>query len=188
MQSIQNSRLVFVFDDLMLSEACKCFARSNTFRFEEPCVDPGLFVQKERREISAIQLLCFSITFYWRIIFVFGRCFYPKRLSRQTLSIYVFSATQTMDDLGIVSGMLYQLKLRGMKKCALMMQISKKPTRLYNRHCSDLMELIAASSFKTIASTSYFWCSSFDACFCTSQCCQWCVLLQTIWQTTLFLL
>lgn len=47
------------------------------------------------------------------------------------------------------------------------------------------MELRADFSFKSRASSSYFWCSSFDACFCTSQFCQWCILLHDIWQTAL---
>ncbi len=99
---------MFFYDDLTMSEACECFARSDTFRFEEKCVDPGFFVQKEKRARSAIQLLSFSVTFYWIIISVSGRCFYPKRLSRQTLSIYVFSSTRTMT-LTLLS-MLYPVK------------------------------------------------------------------------------
>lgn len=57
MQSVQKSQLAFVFDDLMLSDACECFARSKTFRFEETCVDSAPFKQKEKRESSVIQLL-----------------------------------------------------------------------------------------------------------------------------------
>lgn len=59
MQSVQKSHLAFVFDDLMLSEACECFARSKTFIFEETGVDSAPFKQKEKRESSIIQLLFF---------------------------------------------------------------------------------------------------------------------------------
>lgn len=166
----------------MLSEACEGFARSKTFRFEETCVDSAPFKGKKAQLFS---FSFFSPSHSTEKLFLYlVDAFIPSDFQSKSSQFYVFPATPTLT-LALLTACSFSWATGNEKMSAYDANIYK-PTWLYNRerHCSDLMELRAVLKVE-LQFLFLMFSSFFDACFCTSQRCQWCILLHRIWQTAL---